>query len=88
MLVDCGLIEPVPVDVVREMGADIVIGVNLRDIQEDTLPVINNVVSILYRFIYNVGELNNISANKADIVTRPNYRGPLSTDIEKEKKYN
>jgi NTE family protein len=47
MLVDGGLIEPVPVDAVREMGADIVIGVNLRDIQEDTLPVINNAVSTL-----------------------------------------
>jgi NTE family protein len=87
MLVDGGLIDPVPVDVVREMGADIVIGVNLRDIQEDTLPVINNVVSILYRAVYiMLGELNNISANKADIVINPHYRGPLSTDMEKEKK--
>lgn len=87
MLVDGGLIDPVPVDVVREMGADIVIGVSLRDIQEDTLPVINNVVSILYRSVYiMLGELNNISANKADIVIRPHYRGPLSTDMEKENK--
>ncbi|MDP2945176.1 MAG: patatin-like phospholipase family protein [Atribacterota bacterium] len=87
MLVDGGLIDPVPVDVVREMGADIVIGVNLRDIQEDTLPVINNVVSILYRSIFiMLGELNNISANKADIVIKPHYRGPLSSDMEKEKK--
>lgn len=87
MLVDGGLIDPVPVDVVREMGADIVIGVNLRDIQEDTPPVINNVVSILFRSVYiMLGELNNISANKADIVINPHYRGPLSTDMEKEKK--
>ena len=87
MLVDGGLIDPVPVDVVREMGADIVIGVNLRDIQEDTLPVINNVVSILYRSVFiMLGELNNITANKADIVIRPHYRGPLSSGMEKEKK--
>ncbi|MBA7557290.1 hypothetical protein ES705_50037 [subsurface metagenome] len=33
-----------------------------------------------------LGELNNISANKADIVIRPHYRGPLSTHMEKEKK--
>ncbi|MEA1940126.1 MAG: hypothetical protein U9N03_05630, partial [Candidatus Caldatribacteriota bacterium] len=33
-----------------------------------------------------LGELNNISANKADIVIMPHYRGPLSTDMEKEKK--
>jgi len=87
MLVDGGLIEPVPVDLVREMGADIVIGVNLRDIQENTLPVINNVVSILHRSVFiMLEELNDISANKADIVIRPHYRGPLSTDMEKEKK--
>lgn len=87
LLVDGGLIDPVPVDVVREMGADLVIGVNLRDIQEDTLPVFNNVVSILLRSVYiMLGELGNISANKADIVINPRYRGPLSFDMEKEKK--
>ena len=87
MLVDGGLIEPVPVDLVREMGADIVIGVNLRDVQEDTLPVINNVVSILHRSIFiMLEELNDISANKADIVIKPHYRGTLTTDMEKEIK--
>lgn len=87
MLVDGGLIDPVPVDVVREMGADLVIGVNLRDVQEDTLPVFNNVVSILLRSVYiMLGELGNISANKADIVISPHYRGTLSTDMEKENK--
>ncbi|MDD5016133.1 MAG: patatin-like phospholipase family protein [Atribacterota bacterium] len=87
ILVDGGLKDPVPADVVREMGADIVIGVNLRDIQEDTLPVFNNVVSILLRSVYiMLGELDEISANKADIVINPHYRGPLSTDMEKEKK--
>ena len=87
ILVDGGLIEPVPVDVAREMGADIVIGVNLRDIQEDTLPIINNAISILYRSIYiMLGELNDISANKADIIIRPHYRGLLSTSMEKEER--
>lgn len=87
MLVDGGLVDPVPVDVVREMGADIVIGVNLRDIQEDTLPSINNVVSILFRSVFiMLGELDDITANKADIVINPHYRGTLSTDMEKEKK--
>jgi NTE family protein len=89
MLVDGGLIEPVPVDTVRDMGADIVIGVNLRNIQEDALPVINNVVSILYRSVYiMLEELNDITANKADIVIRPHYVGSFSRGMEKEKKYN
>ena len=87
LLVDGGLIEPVPVDTVREMGADIVIGVNLRDIQEGTPIVLNNAVSILYRSIYiMLGELNNISVNKADIVINAHYRGTLSTDMDKEIK--
>jgi len=87
LLVDGGLIEPVPVDVVREMGADIVIGVNLRDIQKDTIPLTNNVVSILYRSVFiMLEELNDISANKADIVIKPHYRGTLFTDMDKEKK--
>jgi len=87
MLVDGGLMEPVPVDTAREMGADIVIGVNLRDIQKDTIPVINNVVSILHRSIFiMLGELNNVSVNKADIVIKPHYKGTLSTDMEKEIK--
>jgi len=87
MLVDGGLIDPVPVDVVREMGADIVIGVNLRDIQKDTIPVINNVVSILHRSIFiMLEELNDITANKADIVIKPHYKGTLATDMEKEIK--
>ena len=87
LLVDGGLIEPVPVDVVREMGADIVIGVNLRDIQKDTIPLTNNVVSILHRSIFiMLEELNDISANKADIVIKPHYKGTLATDMEKEIK--
>lgn len=87
LLVDGGLIEPVPVDVVREMGADIVIGVNLRNIQNDESPVINNVISILYRSIYiMLEELNRISVSKADVVIDPYYRGTLSTNMEKTKK--
>jgi len=87
MLLDGGLVDPVPVDVVREMGADIVIAVNLRDIQKDTIPPINNIISILYRSIFiMLEELNDITANKADIVIRPYYRGTLDTDMDKEKK--
>jgi len=87
VLVDGAFIEPVPVDTVRGMGADIVIGVNLRDIQEDTPLVMNNVVSIFSRSIYvMLEELNNISVNKADIVINPHYRGPFSTDMGTEKK--
>ena len=87
LLVDGGLKEPVPVDVVREMGADIVIGVGLRSVQKDSKNNMNNVVSILYKSVFiMLEELNNISVNKADIVINPYYRGPLDTDMSIENK--
>lgn len=52
ILVDGALKDPVPADVVREMGADIVIGVSLRDIQTDESINIDNIISIpLEQFI-------------------------------------
>jgi hypothetical protein len=33
-----------------------------------------------------LGELNDISANKADIAIRPHYRGLLSINMEKEER--
>ena len=84
MLVDGGLIDPVPADVVREMGADIVIGVSLKDIQVDTPPNVSNVLSILSRSIYiMLNELNDVSSSKADIIIKPEYKGPLSYNLSK-----
>jgi NTE family protein len=85
MLVDGGLVDPVPVDVVREMGADIVIGVSLKDIQVDTPPDVSNIISILSRSIYiMLEELNDVSSSKADIIIKPEYRGPLSYNLSKD----
>jgi len=84
MLVDGGLIDPVPADVVREMGADIVIGVSLRDIRDDTPPDVSNILSILSRTIYiMLEELNDVSSSKADIIIKPEYKGPLSYNLSK-----
>lgn len=84
LLVDGGLIDPVPADVVREMGADIVIGVSLKDIQGDTPPDVSNIISILSRSIYiMLEELNNVSSSKADIIIKPEYKGPLSYNLSK-----
>jgi len=46
------------------------------------------VVSILYRSIYIImlGELNEVSSSKADIIIKPQYRGPLSFDMTREEK--
>jgi NTE family protein len=85
MLVDGGLIDPVPVDIVREMGADIVIAVSLKDIRVDTPPNVSNILSILIRSIYiMLEELNDISSSKADIIIKPEYKGPLSYNLSKD----
>ena len=87
ILVDGGLVDPVPADVVREMGADIVIGVSLRNIQKDVPAKIDNVISITIRSIYiMLEELNEVSSSKADIIIKPQYRGPLSFDMSREEK--
>jgi NTE family protein len=87
ILVDGGLVDPVPADVVREMGADIVIGVSLSNIQKDVPAKIDNVISIVIRSIYiMLEELNEVSSSKADIIIKPQYRGPLSFDTSREEK--
>lgn len=87
ILVDGGLVDPVPADIAREMGADIVIGVNLSDIREDASPVINNFISIIYRSIYiMLEELNDASSSKADIIIKPHYVGTPNFNMEQEEK--
>ncbi|MCK4241636.1 MAG: patatin-like phospholipase family protein, partial [Candidatus Atribacteria bacterium] len=87
ILVDGGLKDPVPADVVREMGADIVIGVSLRDIKVDTPPNVSNIISIIYRSIYiMLEELDEVSSSKADIIIKPQYKCPLSFNMGREER--
>ncbi len=87
VLVDGGLKDPVPADVVREMGADIVIGVSLRDIQVDESINVDNIISIAFRTIYiMLEELNDISSSKADIIIKPQYKGPLSFSMGRDER--
>jgi NTE family protein len=87
ILVDGGLTDPVPADVVREMGADIVIGVSLRDIKVDTPPNVSNVISIIYRSVYiMLEELDEVSSSKADIIIKPRYKGPLPFNMGREER--
>jgi len=87
ILVDGALKDPVPADVVREMGADIVIGVSLRDIQTDESINVDNIISIAFRTIYiMLEELNDISSSKADIIIKPQYKGPLSFSMGRDER--
>jgi NTE family protein len=86
-LVDGGLVDPVPADIVREMGADIVIGINLSGIQSDSFLIVNNVISIIYRSIYIMLEaLNETSCSKADLIIKPDYIGTFSFDMDREER--
>ena len=86
ILVDGGLKDPVPVDVVRQMGADIVIAVTLRDIIEERKDP-TNIISIADRSIdIMVEDLTQLSLVDADIILKPYYRGEVSFFMgEKER---
>jgi NTE family protein len=87
ILVDGALKDPVPADVVRKMGADIVIGVSLRDIKIDNPPNVSNVISIVYRSIYiMLEELDDVSSSKADIIIKPQYKGPLTFNMKRDER--
>jgi NTE family protein len=78
ILVDGGLKDPVPVDVVREMGADIVIAVTLQGIKEDNKEPYN-IISIADRSIeIMIEDLTRLSLEGADIILRPTYVGEVS----------
>ena len=78
ILVDGGLKDPVPVDVVRQMGADIVIAVTLRGIKEETKDP-NTIISIADRSIdIMIEDLTKLSLEGADIILEPSYVGEVS----------
>lgn len=86
ILVDGGLKDPVPVDVVREMGADIVIAVSLRDIIEEKKDP-DNIISITDRSIdIMMEDLTNRSLLDADIIFKPHYRGEVSFLMDEKKR--
>lgn len=87
ILVDGGLLDPVPVDLVREMGADIVIGVNLRGVKDSKSQKLNNVLSITLQSIFlMLEELGDYSSSSADIVIKPDYTTHLSYSMKREEK--
>jgi NTE family protein len=71
-LVDGGLVDPVPVDVVREMGADVVIAVNaVSNLDGDAATVLTRVsrgLNVINPFAYLSGRRH--SLNLLDVVMR------------------
>ncbi len=85
LLVDGGLVNNLPVDVVKEMGADIVIAVDVGAplLQRQKL---GSVISVLEQTMTLVG-LDRIreNARKADILIRPNIAAFTSADFDNAK---
>jgi NTE family protein len=87
-LVDGGLSTPVPVDIVRNMGADLVIAINLNDyslvknkVKFGFYKIINNIISI---FSYNLSRSN---VKHADFVVSAETQGvDWHTTIIKNKR--
>ena len=87
MLVDGGILNNLPVDVVREMGADIVIAVNisspLGQVDENS-----SVLSLTYQSVDVALVQNTIeSLGKADIVIAPLLEGLTSSDFERSDQF-
>ena len=78
--VDGGLVSPVPVRYARQMGADIIIAVDISSAPEsnaasDTLQILMQTFSIMSKSI------NNFELREADVVIRPALLGVGSSDF-------
>lgn len=86
ILVDGGLKDPVPVDVVRQMGADIIIAVSLQEIESEKKDP-SNIISIAERSIdIMIDDLTDISLIGADLILKPKYQGEVSFLMGKKER--
>lgn len=78
--VDGGLVSPIPVRYARQMGAEIIIAVDISSAPEgnaasDTLQILLQTFSIMGKSI------NNFELREADVVVRPSLAGVASSDF-------
>ena len=78
--VDGGLVAPVPVRHARQMGADVVLAVDISsppqsDAGSDTLQILLQTFSIM------IQSINHLELRQADVVVRPALAGVASTDF-------
>ena len=80
--VDGGVVSPVPVDVARRNGADIVIAVDIsgglnKEVPDGIMDTMKKSVSIMYN------RIAEYQIKNADVVIRPDMTGIGSTDMDK-----
>jgi len=84
-LIDGGIKDPVPIDIVKEMGADITIAVALRGISTNEKVSVDNAVSIIERSMFiMIEDKTKESIKNADILIAPKLKvKSLNFDISK-----
>lgn len=83
--VDGGLVSPVPVRAARQMGADLVIAVDISSPPEGNLS--GSALDILMQTFTIMGKsINTLELRDADIVVRPNLPGVGSSDFGARKR--
>ena len=82
--VDGGLVSPVPVRFARQMGADIVIAVDISNPPEGNLT--SDTLQILLQTFAIMGKsINQYELKEADVVVRPSQAGLKSADFSARK---
>jgi NTE family protein len=83
LLVDGGVVDNLPIDVARSMGADIVIAVDISS--KSTNYRINTVVDVILQTINIMGsEINKYKVKDSDVVIRPDVSGVGMIDFSKK----
>jgi NTE family protein len=85
ILVDGGVVDNVPVDVARELGADIVIAVDVSSSSRNDN--IKNVIDVIMQTFNIMGnEISKYQIRDADVIIRPNVSGVGLIDFDKKTK--
>lgn len=75
VLVDGGIRNNFPIDIVRKMGADYVVGIDLSD-TKPTYSEVNNIANMMMQFIAMLGKTSfDVNKTRADILIKPNTDG-------------
>ncbi len=83
--VDGGLVSPVPVRFARQMGAELVIAVDISSPPEDIIPV--GMMQILLQTFSIMGKsINSFELKEADVVVRPALAGVSSADFSARRR--
>lgn len=83
--VDGGVMNPVPADVVRSMGADVVIAVAIPAATPSTVPT--NPVAVAYQSVMIMSaEIGRLRAREADVVVIPDVTGVAYDDFTQKKR--